>query len=763
MKIGSLNESKDTIDYLDLVHENKYNRARVARSTASIDLLELLSHDSEFIVREDVAENPNCPPYILERLSHDSVDFVRYAVLSNPNCPIDILERFSYSDEISRYKVGINKNCPLQVFARLAIDNSDYVRENIESFNRNKYIWLFNFLNNKEHHIVEEHMKYYPDCINDLKELAEGDNVEVKRALAVNKNCPLEILEILCKDKDSIVRGLVIKNRNITDNMLDMLSHSNDKRVLKSVFENPKSNTNMKYNCLSGVNIDDNINFPIEYLSLYELGIRTNNIEKYKDLYYYILLYKCSLFSSGISSNTRKIISQLNARINNNEISEELLYFLHGNTSLNYALNEKSLMKIKNIYSKGKTIMPGGTSYKDYYLLKIKNSLSNIFKKEKTDEIVNIYPYIKSISLLKNTNREDKTSFSRIQNVNTGSKFVISCDSIKYILDKSKDGIIEFGQYPQEKVDSAEEAILNIMLNNNFIKESNKKYTFDYIIGKKECPIYEVNDRSFINYNNNWIEIKPIKWIIDKENMSLTSLNDLSGLNLRSKEKIIKSFFEEVIAPYSAILNESEKDEMEKSKIQESEDSKKLNKKIQEDKTISDLNSKMQLESNKKLKEKQRIARIEELNLKKLELSKELDDINRELKELGSNEKVIVVKRVDVNPDYLVVKVDDHKEFNPKLIPYLKYINLSSVKTKNLKISGIDFRGTNLYVYDPKYVYNMDLSGSSFDDTAFILKDFSGCDLRGTDLSQETDCSGYEEAIVDENTKLPKHAKGISK
>jgi hypothetical protein len=116
-------------------------------------------------------------------------------------------------------------------------------------------------------------------------------------------------------------------------------------------------------------------------------------------------------------------------------------------------------------------------------------------------------------------------------------------------------------------------------------------------------------------------------------------------------------------------------------------------------------------------------------------------------------------KKVLVDLEYLIEKIDDHIELKKEYIPYLRFIDLSFIDSKNLKVSGIDFRGTNIRI-KPQEVYNKDLSYSKFDDQNLAFKDLSGCDLRGTDLSNELDCVGYENAITDDNTILPKDVIG---
>ena len=53
-------------------------------------ILEKLSDDEYWVVRNAVANNPNTPDYILEKLSNDSDTEIRLSVAKNPNTPPEL-------------------------------------------------------------------------------------------------------------------------------------------------------------------------------------------------------------------------------------------------------------------------------------------------------------------------------------------------------------------------------------------------------------------------------------------------------------------------------------------------------------------------------------------------------------------------------------------------------------------------------------------------------------------------------------------------
>ena len=102
----------------------------------------------------------------------------------------------------------------------------------------------------------------------------------------------------------------------------------------------------------------------------------------------------------------------------------------------------------------------------------------------------------------------------------------------------------------------------------------------------------------------------------------------------------------------------------------------------------------------------------------------------------------------------LFIKVDDHLEINPYYLEYINFINFYHIPTDNLKVSHIDWSATNISI-DPQTVYKKDLSYAKFSDANITFKSFAGCILIGTDISEEMDSIGIEDAITDETTKLP--------
>ena len=165
-----------------------------------------------------------------------------------------------------------------------------------------------------------------------------------------------------------------------------------------------------------------------------------------------------------------------------------------------------------------------------------------------------------------------------------------------------------------------------------------------------------------------------------------------------------------------------------------------------------------------KQKELDRKLEAEELRNEIMENLIKIKDLSRKLEDsyIMDQYKLLSIPKVRLPDKELLINVDDHLEINPIYLEYLPYIDFTLIKSDKLKVSGIDFRKTNINI-DPQKVYRKDLSFSKFNDNNIIFKSFAGCDMRGTDISEEKDSYDLEYAIIDLDTKLPKSKQSIRK
>jgi hypothetical protein len=167
-------------------------------------------------------------------------------------------------------------------------------------------------------------------------------------------------------------------------------------------------------------------------------------------------------------------------------------------------------------------------------------------------------------------------------------------------------------------------------------------------------------------------------------------------------------------------------------------------------------------EINRKIREKQEQDKsIKEAARKKEEEKQRIDDARLHMEksirlysDLVKNNKIDRVKVSD-----LYEEVDDHLEIKKEYIPFLKFIDLSGETFKNVNLSGIDFRDTNINLY-PQIIYQKDLSNCNFEGLnlgPFI--NFSGVIINGAHFSYDDDKytidvfnTTFDDAIYDENT-----------
>ena len=141
----------------------------------------------------------------------------------------------------------------------------------------------------------------------------------------------------------------------------------------------------------------------------------------------------------------------------------------------------------------------------------------------------------------------------------------------------------------------------------------------------------------------------------------------------------------------------------------------------------------------------------------KLSLAEKLAELERLLGEIRiyretlASRNIKSPKRTTVSDDQLFIRVGDHLEILPWYLEneLLPVINLSSNSFDNVKVSGIDFTGTNANI-DPQTVYNKDMSHGIYDGLNFTMKNFDGVN---------TDDASFEGCVMDFAKNTPQTRK----
>ena len=347
---------------------------------------------------------------------------------------------------------------------------------------------------------------------------------------------------------------------------------------------------------------------------------------------------------------------------------------------------------------------------------------------------------------------------------------------------------------------------------------TNMSYSHDFVRNSlKSCKVFLYNGEKYLRYKNKkdriieWFKVEPLKWKVDREKKELISAKSFAneiledywydasrwdyGLmlirDIRESEDKTNKFLNDVLLPeilqtvhikktvkYQSyeelkkiitynkffecfqdfgmiefdgpsldrmqmqIINSMLGGKIKRSFKEEKKDEEKFSK-------FKIIDAKEKAENNKEREKKYRevLNKINDLKNAIVALELERGNASRLLKGLLSS--------ITVPEEVLIINVGDHREFNPEFIPLLKYIDLSLVDSKNLKLSNLNLSETNL-CFDPQVIHNKDLSNSKLGNHNMIWAQLKGVILNGADIEEEEESYDLENAIVDDNTKLPK-------
>ncbi len=103
----------------------------------------------------------------------------------------------------------------------------------------------------------------------------------------------------------------------------------------------------------------------------------------------------------------------------------------------------------------------------------------------------------------------------------------------KFVINKTWNDFleVEYGYYPQKSISRNLCMILDSEYHKNKLRETGNKYT-DPVNNKILYPEYELNGHRYIRVDrNHWIEVQPIKWLVDEKNkIMVTKKIQFSGV-----------------------------------------------------------------------------------------------------------------------------------------------------------------------------------------------------------------------------------------
>ena len=371
---------------------------------------------------------------------------------------------------------------------------------------------------------------------------------------------------------------------------------------------------------------------------------------------------------------------------------------------------------------------------------------------------------------------------ARVRNV--GARPVLPYSSIRNIsLNKvrGKDGVleVEYGEYPQKAASKKLQDKLEKAYNykQSSIRKTGKTYTIDSIKydkydekfreqiieeysfddGKKYVRVkanscYDgskfklSNGKKYKDGDYVWVEVQPIKWLIDeKSDIALSKRILFAGVqfnheinykgNFRTTDikKFMDRYFSKEIVSNTVSLQ-----------------------------AVVDQSENIEGKGQTNLVTDENVINLENALLSKhMEKSEKIKSIVSQViclqEQLNKLEHIDIKDKTIIMGDILFENNSGHKKIRKtfKIYSLLQYLNLRFVSFDNVEVSGIDLSYTNADI-DPQKVYNKDMSKGNYSGLNFINMDFNNVDIRGANF---TDCcfdfSSLEGAIIDETTIFP--------
>ena len=284
---------------------NESGRWALAAHTTDTQLLTLLSQDTSYRVRSEVASHVSTPPDILDILAQDTDEYVQQRVAENPSTSAETLIRMSaLPEEGIRKSVAANPATPPETVATLAADeywivcaaaarNPHCPQETMALLRSEDWNMLNELAANPAYppeeiallaacddYAVHVTALKNPSCpIDVLREaaissnwaerrevalnpacpvgaidvlglLAADEDWDVREAVASHPNCPPELLRVLCCDDDSglgLTRQAALANPNCPADALIEASTSEDPHVRREIARNPNCPLSVMY------------------------------------------------------------------------------------------------------------------------------------------------------------------------------------------------------------------------------------------------------------------------------------------------------------------------------------------------------------------------------------------------------------------------------------------------------------------------------------------------------------------------------------
>lgn len=152
-----------------------------------LDVLQLLATNSSKYVRQNVALNRGCPPFLLSDMSDDKDPMVRSAVASNTRTPPKVLEKLS-NDPDAALDVVQNGHTPASAYRTLSESDNPFIRREVAQ-KSNVTADILSTLSHDKDDTVRKSVAEHPGTpLDDLERLAQDDQKSVADMAAYTLN-----------------------------------------------------------------------------------------------------------------------------------------------------------------------------------------------------------------------------------------------------------------------------------------------------------------------------------------------------------------------------------------------------------------------------------------------------------------------------------------------------------------------------------------------------------------------------------------------
>ena len=200
------------------------------RSTRWVDRMpagfwqRLRSHHIEWLRDAAMASDPRTTPRVLRKLAQSDNRVVADLVASHPKTPPRVLTRLSESHVVGSFRVAQNLSASRRVLSRLA-DHDDVWTRLIVAVHPSTPVEALEELADDEDALVRAQAAER-GSVSDLarRRLARDVSGAVRRAVAISKHTPVDLVEHLLEDPISTVRCGAVSNSKLPSYTFDKLA-----------------------------------------------------------------------------------------------------------------------------------------------------------------------------------------------------------------------------------------------------------------------------------------------------------------------------------------------------------------------------------------------------------------------------------------------------------------------------------------------------------------------------------------------------------